>query len=51
MMSEFFILIGNVFCRVGCWNVWIFYLIGKLVKVKGEMEWYKIEFFGISEII
>lgn len=49
MTSEFSTPIGNVFCRVGCWNVRTLYLTGKLAKVKGEMERYKIELLGISE--
>lgn len=49
MTSEFPTPIGNVLCRVGCWNVRTLYLTGTLAKVKGEMERYKIELLGISE--
>ena len=43
--------LGNpkIMRRIGCWNVWMMYNIGKTAQVTAEMQRYRISILGVSE--
>ena len=36
--------------RVGCWNVRTMYTVGKAAQIAREMERYRLDLLGLSEI-